>query len=114
MSRADGLAIPGLLAGRTLAPDVQAAMDEDRDAGAPSLEGLFGEGSSDEGRAPSPFGDEATGSGPDGRLHAALVRLRRLRSQVGAEGLSSAGTRSLIDEVVTALEALAEVRGDDR
>jgi hypothetical protein len=39
------------------------------------------------------------------------VRLRRIRAQVSAEGLTPAATRTVLDELVQALEAVAEGLG---
>ncbi len=42
------------------------------------------------------------------RMDYAAQKIRALRSQIGAEGMSIPATRTLIDEVATALEAGAE------
>ncbi|MGH7461764.1 MAG: hypothetical protein ACREMA_12160 [Longimicrobiales bacterium] len=71
----------------------------------------------------NPFGDESSGaqkSNPFGDVEAAITpaeaatrieqsarKIRNLRSQLGAEGLTLPATRELIDEVATALEASA-------
>jgi hypothetical protein len=54
----------------------------------------------------TPFGDE-TPEDPVSAMEHAAARIRRLKSQVGAEGLTLAGTRDLLDQVSTALEAAA-------
>jgi hypothetical protein len=101
---------PRVLARRPIPPDVSAEMNRDRDADGSPLDQLFGEGDpEEENRARSPFGEDATAGGPAGRLHSALVRIRRLRTQVGSDGLSPAATRSLLDEIVKALEALEQM-----
>lgn len=44
----------------------------------------------------------------------AITRIRRLRSQVGHDGLTPAASRALIDEITKALEAiLAELTRED-
>lgn len=50
------------------------------------------------------------------KIDASARRIRNLRSQLGAEGLSLPAARDLIDEVASALEAAARaIRGlDDR
>ncbi len=49
------------------------------------------------------------------RMEQAARKIRNLRSQLGAEGLTVPATRELIDEVASALEAsaraLRQVRG---
>jgi hypothetical protein len=46
-------------------------------------------------------------SDPVGRIRGAVVRIRSLRSQVGHDGLTPSATRTLIDELTTALEEVA-------
>ncbi|HUH14028.1 MAG TPA: hypothetical protein VMK65_13015 [Longimicrobiales bacterium] len=64
-------------------------------------------------RSPSrtnPFGEEPpTGSVSEAaaRLELAALRVRDLRRQMGAEGLTLSGTRSLIEELGLALDAAA-------
>jgi hypothetical protein len=63
-----------------------------------------------ESRRANPFGDEeATMSAADAvvRIEQAARKIRNLRSQLGAEGLTLPATRELIDEVASALEASA-------
>lgn len=59
----------------------------------------------------NPFGDELHQSETAGeaasRIEISARKIRSLRSQLGAEGLTYAATRELIDEVATALEAAA-------
>ncbi len=79
----------------------------------------------------NPFGDDVArpqrvnpfGSGGENRTPAeaaermdqAARKIRTLRSQVGAEGLTIPATRELIDEVAAALEAGADaLRGLNR
>ncbi|HEX6559864.1 MAG TPA: hypothetical protein VF021_10390 [Longimicrobiales bacterium] len=58
----------------------------------------------------NPFGD-ASGSGAvdeaANRMDAAARKIRQLKTQMGAEGLSLTATRDLIDEVSAALDAAA-------
>ncbi len=78
-----------------------------------ALSRLFGKtGSADEVRS-SPFGNAPAGVGPESRLRAAITRLRILRSQAGSDGLTPAATRSLLDEVVAALEAIGDTLPQD-
>jgi hypothetical protein len=74
-----------------------------------ALARLFGDAATVGESAVSPFGDTATGVGPQSRLRSAVTRLRILRSQAGADGLTPSATRSLLDEVVSALEAIEDV-----
>jgi hypothetical protein len=56
----------------------------------------------------NPFGDNDAGDGdPALRVEQAARKIRGLRSQLGAEGLSVPAMRELIDEVAAALEATA-------
>lgn len=72
------------------------------------LSRLFGE-DVDPGQPESgPFADRSAGSDPVGHIRESAIRLRRVRAQIGSEGLSPAGTRALLDEVIRALEAAAE------
>jgi len=66
----------------------------------------------------NPFGEES-GSAPveDGanRAEHAARKIRSLRTQMGAEGLTLSATRELIDEVTGALDAIARaLRALDR
>lgn len=70
----------------------------------------FGDDAAPPPRRPSPFGEEpATESAAQaaGRIEQAARRIRSLRSQLGAEGLSPTAMRELIDEISTALESAA-------
>lgn len=61
-------------------------------------------------RRVNPFGDEAPSEAPEdaaARIEQAARKIRGLRSQLGSEGLTLAGTRELIDEVSAALDAAA-------
>ena len=59
----------------------------------------------------NPFGDEPTETESAiesaARIENSARKIRSLRSQLGAEGLTYAASRELIDEVATALEAAA-------
>lgn len=62
--------------------------------------------------AANPFGDEDDrDSGDPGEAAAtvahAAARIRRLKQQIGAEGLSLSATRELIDQLTRALDATA-------
>ncbi len=59
----------------------------------------------------NPFGDAEGGRTPDeaaSRMEHAARKIRALRAQVGAEGLTIPATRELIDEVAAGLEAAAD------
>jgi hypothetical protein len=82
------------------------------------LSRLFGDTGDPDERSGSPFGEAWTGIGTQSRLRGAITRLRILRSQAGSDGLTPSATRSLVDEVVAALEAirdalLADDSGDE-
>jgi phage-related tail protein len=58
----------------------------------------------------NPFGDDAGGPSFDealGRIEHASRAVRRLKTQLGAEGLTLSATREMIDEVSKALDATA-------
>jgi hypothetical protein len=62
------------------------------------------------GRKVNPFGEDSSTMPVDdaaNRIEAAARKIRNLRSQLGAEGLTLPATRELIDEVAAALEASA-------
>ena len=59
-------------------------------------------------RRENPFGPGDSGRSPEAaaeRMDQAARKIRGLRSQIGAEGLTIPATRELIDEVASALEA---------
>jgi len=56
----------------------------------------------------NPFGDDGGDLDPIERLEHAARKIRTLRTQLGAEGLTLAATRVLIDEVSAALDAAAK------
>ncbi len=56
----------------------------------------------------NPFGSDDEAPSPDeaaNRMEHAARKIRALRAQVGAEGLTIPATRELIDEMAAALEA---------
>ncbi len=56
----------------------------------------------------NPFGDDLSGAGdPVSRIENAARKIRGLRTQMGAEGLTLSATRELIDELTAALDAAA-------
>jgi flagellin-like hook-associated protein FlgL len=67
---------------------------------------------------PNPFGDdeqEVSTEQAATQIEQAARKIRGLRSQLGAEGLTIPATRELIDETARALEAAARaLRGLDR
>jgi hypothetical protein len=68
----------------------------------------FGTGGA--GQRVNPFGEEEeTGTTEEavGRIEHAARTVRRLKSQLGAEGLTLSATREMIDEVSRALDATA-------
>ncbi len=52
------------------------------------------------------FPDLSPGS-PADRVRSSLTKIRNLRSQVGHDGLTPSGTRTLIDELTRAMEEIA-------
>ncbi len=69
---------------------------------------LFGGGGPP--RKKNPFGDDEPGQEPGDEaatIEHAAARIRRLKGQVGAEGLTLSATRELLDHVSTALDACA-------
>ena len=63
------------------------------------------------GRKANPFGDDDANvsiTEAATRIEQAARKIRNLRSQLGAEGLTLPATRDLIDEVATALEMSAK------
>jgi hypothetical protein len=48
---------------------------------------------------------------PEQKLRSSAVKIRSLRSQVGHEGLTPSATRTLIDELASALETVADALG---
>lgn len=59
-------------------------------------------------RRANPFGDDDGDLNPVERLEQAARKIRTLRTQMGAEGLTLAATRVLIDELSAALDAAAK------
>lgn len=65
-------------------------------------------------RRVNPFGDEPAASSPAeaaAQIEQSARKIRGLRSQLGADGLTLPATRELIDEVANALEAAARALG---
>ncbi len=67
----------------------------------------FGEDEAAGSRRSNPFGDEGGDLNPIERLEHAARKIRMLRTQMGAEGLTLSATRVLIDELSASLEAAA-------
>lgn len=67
----------------------------------------FGDDEPPDPRRSNPFADEGGDLDPLNRIEHAARKIRRLRSQLGAEGLTLSATRVLIDEVTGALDATA-------
>lgn len=70
-------------------------------------------------RPSNPFGEEDRETVTPGEAAASIehaaARLRRLKGQVGAEGLTLSATRELMDQLDDALRAIARgLRGLDR
>jgi hypothetical protein len=61
---------------------------------------------------PNPFGDnlfeDVPTMGPAQRIRHSASKIRRLRQQVGHDGLSPASARTLLDELSNALDAMAK------
>ena len=55
----------------------------------------------------SPFDDDGGDLDPLGRIEHAARKIRRLRTQLGAEGLTLSATRQMIDEITAAFDATA-------
>ena len=63
----------------------------------------------------NPFGDDdgaATVDEAVGRIENAARKIRGLRTQLGAEGLTLSATREMIDEITTSLDAMARALRD--
>lgn len=64
----------------------------------------------------SPFDDDGGDLDPFSRIEHAARKIRRLRSQLGAEGMTLSATRQMIDEITAAFDATAkalrELRGE--
>lgn len=80
----------------------------------------FGDDDLSPSRPENPFEDEAdremaTPAEAAAAIEHAAARIRRLKGQVGAEGLTLSGTRELMDQLNDALRAMAQgLRGLDR
>lgn len=60
-----------------------------------------------EARRQNPFDDDGGDVDPVNRIENASRKIRRLRSQLGAEGMTLSATREMIDELTKALDATA-------
>jgi hypothetical protein len=63
----------------------------------------------------NPFGDDGEDGSFDGsvrRIEHASRTIRRLKTQLGAEGLTLSATREMIDELTRALDATAQALKD--
>ena len=63
----------------------------------------------------NPFGETEDDGGVDGaanRIEHAARKIRLLRLQIGAEGLTLSATRDLIDEITASLDAMARALRD--
>jgi|GEM_PF-572468 len=59
-------------------------------------------------RRVNPFGDDEDPlADPVRRVERAVVQIRNLKGQVGAEGMSGNGMRQLLDELAAAMDAIA-------
>jgi flagellin-like hook-associated protein FlgL len=74
----------------------------------------FGEEEAPGSRRANPFGDDDGDLDPIERLEQAARKIRTLRTQLGAEGLTLAATRVLIDELSAALDAAARALRERR
>jgi hypothetical protein len=66
----------------------------------------FGDEAFRPGPPKNPFLDEPEGD-PASTIEHASARIRRLRNQIGSDGLTLNATRDLIDQLTTALDAVA-------
>jgi flagellin-like hook-associated protein FlgL len=63
----------------------------------------------------NPFGEEESAGGVEGaatRMEQAARKIRQLKTQLGAEGLTLQATRDLIDEISAAVDAGARALRD--
>lgn len=63
----------------------------------------------------NPFGEEEAAAGVEGaatRMEQAARKIRQLKTQLGAEGLTLHATRDLIDEISAAVDAGARALRD--
>jgi len=65
-------------------------------------------------RRVNPFDDDADTGSDVGRIEHAASKIRRLKTQLGAEGLTLSATRTLLDEVSAALDAAAHALREGR
>jgi hypothetical protein len=79
----------------------------------------FGDDDVPAAKGASPFGEDDREVATPGEAAAAIehaaARIRRLRGQVGAEGMTASGSRELMDQLNEAFRAMARAfRGLDR
>jgi hypothetical protein len=55
----------------------------------------------------NPFGEDVDANDPVARIEHAARKIRRLRSQMGADGFTPSAARELVDELTAALDAAA-------
>lgn len=71
----------------------------------------FGDDEVPASRPTNPFGDDDRESASPAESAAAIehvaARIRRLRAQIGAEGMTASGSRELLDQLNDALRAVA-------
>ena len=63
----------------------------------------------------NPFGEQEDDEGVEGaanRIEHAARKIRLLRLQIGAEGMTLSATRDLIDEITASLDAMARALRD--
>ena len=89
---------------------IPAAMPQAPDPEATVPKNPFGDDAVQAPRAKNPFGDEVAADSVEeaaARLEHAARKIRSLRGQLGAEGLTLSATRELIEELGAALDACA-------
>ncbi len=74
----------------------------------------FGDDVQPKSQRANPFGDEDGELDPVERVSHAARKIRSLRTQLGAEGLTLSATRVLIGELSASLDAIAQALGDLR
>lgn len=67
----------------------------------------FGDDETFEPQRRNPFDDEDGDLDPIRRIENSARKVRRLRAQLGAEGMTLAGSREMIDEIAAAFDATA-------
>lgn len=74
----------------------------------------FGDDVEPKSQRANPFGDDDGDLDPVEQIAHAARKIRSLRTQLGAEGLTLSATRVLIDELSKSLDAMARALGDRR